>query len=75
MKPKILKVQERYKFPRGVKVAEVRERTFGSEFTASQLNRSVFPHECVDGWYVIDAVKISPSQVVVTFGLVEFEFE
>lgn len=66
---KILKVEERFKFPRGIGVEEIRERTFNAQiFTATQLNRNVYPHECVDGWYVIDAVKVSPTQVIVTFG-------
>lgn len=66
--PKSLKVEERFKYPRGISVAEIRERYFNAvDYTESQLNRNVFPHECVDGWYVIDAVK-TRTQVIVTFG-------
>lgn len=68
MFPKLIKVEERFKFPRGAQVSQVKERYFDAKiFTPSQLNRNVFPHECIDGWYVIDAVKTDSNQVVVTF--------
>lgn len=68
MFPKLIKVEERFKLPRCAQVSQVKERYFDAKiFTPSQLNRNVFPHECIDGWYVIDAVKTDSNQVVVTF--------
>lgn len=70
--PKMLKIEDRYKFPRGETVGAIRERTFDAQnftasYFASYLNRNVYPYECVGGWFVIDAVK-NGSLVIVTFG-------
>lgn len=63
-------VDERYKFPRGMYATEFRKRWFDArQFTENQLNRNVYPYECVEGWYVMDAVIID-LQVSVTFGRV-----
>lgn len=71
---KILKVEERYKFPRGEKIAEIREITYSTKFyNGTVLNRCVYPQVCIDGWYVVDAVKVDPNQIVVTFGRVNWE--
>lgn len=69
--PKVLPVENHFRIPRGVEIQNLRERSFNAHtYTATQLNRNVYPYECINGWYVIDAVRINKNQVIVSFGLV-----
>lgn len=63
---KVYKVPDKYKFPKGQAVAEVREVVFCEGMRPAMIKSCCIPMQCVNGWFVVDMVQTDDKRIILT---------